>query len=807
MRTMSKFLLATTSVLALTGAAQAQQTLINQNVTGTNVLTSGNTSTLLNTSGFGSVTLQAFQDAVNKVNQGAAIYGGNPTSGTITQSISSAGSLSLTTNNTNAGFSTNGAQLVTGNQTISTVLNDAGLTLLNTAIATIDQNNTAAITSSQKNVLSAGYNTQSSGNFGIGQGSSIIQSPFVSTSGTITSRGNQSNDFNLNSTLISVVDTTTMGMNPARAPGSATVTINQAPGAINSTQTNFIDAGQASPTSIDPSITALNQTVTANVNTISGGGVDSAATGPASGSTLILAGASSSGKQVIGSSLDSFTVQNSARALTFGSTSASTGSGAYGSTSGGTGDVSITGSNQSVALNFNRVVAGTSQNTQNVNFGPTGQLFEQTATYGSTSTTASGVVIANATTGGFANFGAIQGSTSDKPINLAFAATKDGAASLTDIDQKASATLNNANVTGSTTGNLKQAANINTETISSGIAVGVGPQLSNFAGAVVQSQGPTTLSNVDQTSTLSSNNLTTSSVSADGLTLTQTGYQSKTQNFNPIPASGTVNPGLSSNVLIAGTSASTTLGSNASISGSTQSLSNTQNTFSATTSTGGLSGPAQLNITQGLTAASLNTAYGGDNLAIATAGNGGGNGIISDGNQSGKVSLNDVKVNTTSLNTQTQVNQTGAGSSANIAIAGNNTASVSGRTASITGYDQSYEVGLNTVSLGGTGAGNVTQSSGSATINTANTLTVTESSSSPFATATIGSLGPNTPSQSLTAKINSATIANGSGPINQTAGPVTSTLTNTATATSATSSASGITGLSQTTSQSINTSP
>jgi hypothetical protein len=73
MKFTSKVLLATTSVVALTGAAQAQQVLIDQSTTGQNVLDSANKSKLINSSGFGSVTLQAFQDATNAVNTGSAV--------------------------------------------------------------------------------------------------------------------------------------------------------------------------------------------------------------------------------------------------------------------------------------------------------------------------------------------------------------------------------------------------------------------------------------------------------------------------------------------------------------------------------------------------------------------------------------------------------------------------------------------------------------------------------------------------------------------------------------------------------------
>jgi hypothetical protein len=806
MKFTSKVLLATTSVVALTGAAQAQQVLINQSTVGVNTLTSGNNATLINSSGFGAVTLQAFQDAANAVNTGSALYNPVVTTvpGSVTQSISSAssGSLTITTNNTNAGFSQNGSQLVLGSQNIGSDINAAALTLGNSALVTVQQNNPGAITATQNNRMSAGYNTPSGSTFGIGQGPAAIQGQSVGAGGVINNNGFQNNDFNLNTASIGV------------AGASATVGLAQKPGAITATQTNFADAGQASPTFIDPSITALNQSVTANVNRIDSIGV--------TGSTLVLDGAGTAvGKQSIGSSLDSFTVQNTARALTWGATSGSTGSGAYGSASGGTGDVSIQNSIQTVGLNFNAVVAGTTATPQNVNFGGTSAgLFEQTATYGSTTSTGSGITIANQPTGGFANFGVTQGSSSDAPVNVSFAGTGSGSATVSNATtslvpaQTASATLNSANVTGAANGNLTQSASINTETGSTTTVVGNGPQLSNFAGAVVQLAGSASVSNMDQTSSLASNSLTAGSVGADGLTLNQTGYQTKSANFNASPSAGTVNPGLSSNVLVAGVLASSTLGSNASISGSQQVLSNSQNTFSALTSAAGTSSaPAQLNVTQNLTLPSAGStptaqdqAYGGDNLASANASPGGtpnGNGSLSNGSQLGGVNLNSVVVGTTGANTQAAITQTAAGvANDTLAVAGFNTASASGRTSSVTGYVQQYDVALNSVSLGGSGTNNVTQTSGAATFNTGNTLTASESGTSPFGSATIG--GAAGALQSLTASANNANIG-GVGSLVQTAGPIDSTLNNSATATTATSAASSITGLLQSTTQSINT--
>jgi hypothetical protein len=791
MKFTSKVLLATTSVVALTGAAQAQQVLVNQTVTGANSLTSGNTSTLINSSGFGAVTLQAFQDAANQVNTGSAVYGTSVPPGSVTQTIASGGSLGVTTNNTNAGFSANGAQLVLGSQGIKTDINSAGLTLGNGALVTVQQNNLSTITASQNNQLSAGYTST----FGIGQGPAAIQGQSIGAGGVINNTGFQNNAFNLNTAAIGV------------AGASATVGVAQKPGAITATQTNFADAGQASPTFIDPSITALNQSVTANVNRIDSIGV--------SGSTLILDGAGTAvGKQSIGSSADSFTVQNTARALTWNSTSGTSGTGSFTSTSGGTGDVSIQSSNQTVGLNFNGIVAGTTGTPQNVNFGGTSAgLFDQTATYGS-NTTASGITIANKPQGGFANFGVVPGAT-DNPVNVSFAGTGNGAAAVTDVLQTANASLNSAQVTGAVNGNLAQSASINTASGSAsgttGTAVLNGPQLSNFAGAVVQATGPASLSNVDQASGLASNSLNAASVGADGLTLSQTGYQTKPTSFS---TSASVNPGLSSNVLVAGVLTSSTIGGNASVSGSQQTLTNSQNTFSATTSAAGtVSSPAQLNIAQSLNPTSIASsvqeqAYGGDNFASARAlnsatGGPSGNGSLSNGSQLGGVNLNSVTVGSTGANTQAAITQTaGNNTAAVLNVDGTNTALAAGRTGSITGYGQQYDVALNSVSLGGAGAKNVTQTSGAATITTGNTLSLSESGSSPFGSATIG--GMMGASQSLTASANAANIG-GVGSLVQTAGPINSTLNNSATATTETSAASSITGLVQTTSQSINT--
>ena len=827
MKTMSKILLTTTSLIALTVAARAQTAQINQTVTGANTLTSGNTSTLINSAGFGAVTLQAFQAATNSVNLGAASYTATTTPNTVTQSIASGGSLTVTTNNTNAGFSQNGVQLVQGSQGIRTDINViarpnnvVGLSLDNGAPVTVQQNSLSTITATQNNRISAGYNTPGGSSFGIGQGPADIVGQSLTSVGppvTTGTPGVQNNAFNLNTATIAVTG------------ASATVGLGQNPGAVNATQTNFADAGQASPTFIDPSITALNQTVTANVNRID-------SIGAATGSTLILDGTGTAvGKQSIGSSLDSFTVQNTARALTWAATSGSTGAGAYGSASGGTGDVSIQNSTQTVGLNFNAIVAGSTATPQNVNFGSsTTGLFEQTATYGSTTSTGSGITIVNQPTGGFANFGVTQGSSSDNPVNVSFAGTGSGAASVSSANttvpaQSASAALNIADVTGAVVnGNLRQSASINTATGSTTTVVGNGPQLSNFAGAVVQQAGPASISNIDQTSSLVSNSLTAGSVGsvtagsvgADGLTLTQTGYQTKSANFNSAPSAGTVNPGLSSNVLVAGVLASSTLGSNASISGSRQELINSQNTFSATSSAAGASSasPAQLNVTQsvtlptaGSTPTAQDQAYGGDNLASANAlnsgsGGPGGNGSLTNGSQIGSVNLNSATVTTTGANTQTTIAQTAAGvTNDTLSVAGFNTASAAGRTASVAGYGQQYDVTLNSATLGGAGVKNVTQTSGAATINTGNTLSVTESGTSPFGSATIGGSSTAGLSQSLTASANKAdfnTVAGGS--IVQTAGPITSTLNNSATATTATSAGSSITGLIQTTAQSIN---
>jgi hypothetical protein len=790
MKAMCRVLLATTSVVALTVAAQAQTAQINQTVTGANTLTSGNTSTLINSSGFGAVTLQAFQAATNSVNLGAATYTAATTPNSVTQSIASGGSLTVTTNNTNAGFSQNGAQLIQGSQGILSNINSAGLTLGAAGAASLQQNNVGGITSSQNNAISAGYNTPSGSSFGVGQGPSVIQGQTRSTSGTVTNSGNQSNAFQLNTGFITVSSL------------SATLSAVQSPGAINSTQTNFADAGQASPTSIDPSITGLPQTATVFVNLIS-------SVAGATGTTLILEGASSTSKQSVGTaSLDSFTVQNTARALTWNATSGSTGSGAYGSASGGTGDVSIQTSNQTVRLNFNAIDAGLTGPSQNVNFGGSSS-FEQTVTYGSTTSTASGVTIANKPTGGYANFGVVTGAA-DNPVNVSFAATGSGVAVVSDVAQTADAKLNSAEVAGIVNGALTQVASINTATGTgtgtSGAAQGNGPQLSNFSGAVVQGTGPASLSNVDQTSTVASNSLTATGVGATGLTLNQTGYQTKSSNFS---TSAQANPGLSSNVVIAGVLSSSTLGSNASISGSEQRLTNSQNTFSADTSVAGTSSP--LSITQSLTPSTVGTAtqeqaYGGDNVASARSlGASSGNGSLSNGSQLGSVNLNSATVATANVNTRTTIAQTASSTAtAPLNVDGTNTGVAAGQTASITGYTQRYDVALNSVSLGGTGEKSVTQTSGAATINTGNTLSVTESGTSPFGSATIG--GTTAVSQTLTASANKADLIGiAGGSLVQTAGPITSTLNNSATATATTSAGSSITGIIQTTTQSINT--
>jgi hypothetical protein len=249
--------------------------------------------------------------------------------------------------------------------------------------------------------------------------------------------------------------------------------------------------------------------------------------------------------------------------------------------------------------------------------------------------------------------------------------------------------------------------------------------------------------------------------------------------------------------LVAKTGASSTLGSNASINGSQQQLTNQQNNF------GALSSAGNVTLSQSTAAGTLAEAYGGDNLALANA-NTGGSGSLTNGSQLGSVNLNSAAIGTTGAGTQTAITQTAAGASTpTLTVAGFNNATATGKTASITGYGQSYDVALNSVSLGGTGAKDVTQNSGSVTINTGNNLGSNEASTtSPFASTTIGgSLGA---SQNLSASLNMANIG-GVGSLVQTAGPVDSTLNNTASSTISTSAASGITGLVQTTSQSINT--
>jgi len=302
---------------------------------------------------------------------------------------------------------------------------------------------------------------------------------------------------------------------------------------------------------------------------------------------------------------------------------------------------------------------------------------------------------------------------------------------------------------------------------------------------------------VDQASVLASNNLAAASVGADGLQLQQTGYQTAAAGFSAPNTPGQVNAGLSSNILVAKTGASSTLGSNASINGSQQQLTNQQNNF------GALSSAGNVTLTQSTAAGTLGEAYGGDNLALANA-NTGGSGSLTNGSQLGSVNLNSAAIGTTGAGTQTAITQRAAGDTTpTLTVAGFNNATATGKTASITGYGQSYDVALNSVSLGGTGAKDVTQNSGSVTINTGNNLGSNEASTtSPFASTTIGgSLGA---SQNLSASLNMANIG-GAGSLVQTAHTVNTDLKNTASSTVSTSAASGITGLVQTTSQSINT--
>jgi hypothetical protein len=106
-------LLASTAIGIFCGGAQAQEILINQQLNSGSVVTpgsdeidlvNGNTATSTNTSGFGAVTLQAFQSAANKLNQGFASRAAGANPGLISQTFGLDLEIDADTNNTIAAF-------------------------------------------------------------------------------------------------------------------------------------------------------------------------------------------------------------------------------------------------------------------------------------------------------------------------------------------------------------------------------------------------------------------------------------------------------------------------------------------------------------------------------------------------------------------------------------------------------------------------------------------------------------------------------------------------------------------------------
>ena len=437
--------------------------------------------------------------------------------------------------------------------------------------------------------------------------------------------------------------------------------------------------------------------------------------------------------------------------------------------------------------------------------------------------------------------------------NAAIAGTGDGAANLTNVNQTGVAKFNTASVTGTVNGNLGQEANINTDSVAtvagSQRPSGNGPAISNFATASVTNNGPASMDNVDQTSATVANALYSSGVSADGLRLTQAGY--KTASYaSAAETPGSPNnpavisypgyyPEASTNVVLADAgrlpdpvSGAPTVGgpimspasasgsstprptstSTALVDGSNQSTADTFNVFS----TGNSAGAIELNQTLTPTpvqAAPLSGAYdyasapsgfGGVNAAGAIAP--GSSATLRNGSQQGLVAVNAANIGAAAANTEIYQNASTTGVDAagdvylgSTLVAGENYAAAAGQTGNISNYRQTYASSINSATVGGTGARYVEQNSGSSYVDLANTM----QSASLSGTAT-GSTSIAGATQLLSSDVNKASI-NNIGTLNQTSGPTVSNLANSATTTAASGAATSITGLVQSSSQSVNT--
>lgn len=796
-------LLASISVGVFCGDALAQEVLINQSLNSGSVvvpgsdeidLINGNTATAINGSGFGAVTLQAFQNAANTLNQGFASRAAGTAPGLIRQTFGDDLEIDADTNNTIAAFSANGPQIVRGSQVSQTGVNAAGVLLGDATSVTVVQNFNApdaGIDILQNNILSAGYKPGSSNAFTVGTGPAAIQGQALildpSGAGSIVvNSGFQTNVFNINSTGLAVT-------------GSATATIAQKAGNLNAELYNFADAGIAnSGALIDPSIDDIGQSVFANLNRIDSLGASGTA------STLVLDASGGNGFQKIGvtnNEPQAFSVRNSLRALTWRNATQTPAMGGavvwQSGMSGGTGDVAIRDSSQSLALNFNSIAApGPSQS---VIFGGNSDAFSQTANYNA----ASGISITAeiepptppdaAIPEGYANFGVDLSAYTAKAVNNAIAGTGNGAAILSNIGQTAGVSLNAAKIAGTTSGALLQTANIGDELLATSGGID-GPVMSNVAVALVGAAGKTTVSDIDQSSTILSNDFAAGGVGAAGLQLTQTGFKGIKPDGN-----GSIAESVSQNVIAAVVSDSSTGGGGARVSGSNQSITDQQNTFAAGASN------AAISLDQNLTnpgASSASTqrplGYGGVNSVTANALNGAtaagvGSASLSDGLQTGAVNLNVAALSNAGATDIVQ-NAAAASNDPALNIYGENNAEAMGKAATISNYGQRYNVALNSATLGGGGAGNISQDAGTVGVVISNNLAAEGDSAS-----------INGAAQIISVSINAATL-NGGGSLTQTSGPITSTLTNTMTVTGNSRGASSITGVVQSTSQSLNTS-
>jgi hypothetical protein len=433
----------------------------------------------------------------------------------------------------------------------------------------------------------------------------------------------------------------------------------------------------------------------------------------------------------------------------------------------------------------------------------------------------------------------------DGAVNASIAGTGDGAATLANVNQAGLARFNTASVTGTVAGNFGQEANINTDGVTgsapTALPNGNGPAVSNFATAAVTRNGPATMNNVDQTSATVANALYSGGVSADGLRLTQTGY--KTASYGPVGTgpspSSTFYPEASTNVVLADagplpatvpgaptvggpimTPASTsgnatirpTSTSTAVVDGSNQVSSDTFNVFS----TGASAGTIELNqtLTPTPVASAAGTApieylsapsgFGGVNAAGAIAP--GSNATLKNGTQQGLVAVNAASIGAASGNTEIFQNASTTGKDmagndylGSTIVAGQNYAVAAGQTGNITNYRQSYASSINSAEVAGAGARYVEQNSGVSTIDLSNNMGATSLNGSATGTSSIAGA-----TQLLSSDVNKASL-NNIGTLNQTSGTTISNLANRATTTTATQSETSITGLVQSSSQSVNT--